>query len=277
MPTAHKRFEVAGIAVSLRGTAADALSELSAYYDEYPYEGDRVDLAMTCRYEPGFTAKPSAAQYPGFDSELLADGRVSVWRSDARGAIALPGDASAPVVAEFTLGSPLAIEAAIRISMSVALPWNGGVIAHASAVAVGDEALVFSGPSGAGKSTISDMLAAAVPDSLKLSDDLMLLRPAGEEWIAHVAPFHGVQGLPHGRQCPVRGYYFISHGRDHVLEPLTPAQALPRLLRNILAYVSDPRTAAHVLAAGEDLVHRVPCHSLAFRRDPDVAQVLGVA
>ena len=53
--------------------------------------------------------------------------------------------------------------------------------------------------------------------------------------------------------------------------------ALRALLRNVLVYVAEPRTAERVLALADDLTAAVPCHQLEFRKDAGVATVLGIS
>jgi len=77
----------------------------------------------------------------------------------------------------------------------------------------------------------------------------------------------------HGR---LRGLYFLSKAPAHAVKPISTTSAVPRLLRNALAYVDEREAAARALGAAGDLIGAVPCHILEFAKDPDVVGVLAV-
>ncbi len=63
------------------------------------------------------------------------------------------------------------------------LSLGGEAILHASAVAVGDEAVAFIGASGMGKSTLATLLCSA--GASLITDDVLRLRPEGESFHCH--------------------------------------------------------------------------------------------
>ncbi len=63
------------------------------------------------------------------------------------------------------------------------LSLGGEAILHASAVAVGDEAVAFIGASGMGKSTLATLLCSA--GASLITDDVLRLRPEGESFRCH--------------------------------------------------------------------------------------------
>jgi hypothetical protein len=74
--------------------------------------------------------------------------------------------------------------------------------------------------------------------------------------------------------APLAGIYFIRHGDQHVVEALTPRQALERLLPNVVFFARDIDLTTQVLSIAAHLVETVPCFDLAFRPDPGFWEVI---
>lgn len=88
---------------------------------------------------------------------------------------------------------------------------------HASAVLVGDRAVLIRGPSGAGKSRLAfDLILAGrarqIPAALLVGDDRVFLEPAGRDLIVRPAPRLtglieirglGIRSLPHAERAVV--------------------------------------------------------------------------
>jgi hypothetical protein len=274
------RFSVAGLEVLLRAASRGSLRALSGFYQHYPAAGGAVHLVVEVEQVPGFAAgRARGPEYPAFRKQMTSAGTIALSRFDAEGELALPDGPDEPVRARFRVGdSTNSLEAAIRIGASVAMPRLGGLVMHASAVGFGGRALVFAGVSGAGKSTIAAMLDEGFPAVTKVSDELVILRPGADgTWRAHVTPFIGSEGLPHGRSLPLRGVHFLAQAPGHRRTPMAPAAALREILRHVLVYVAEPRTADTVLGAAAALVAAVPCHRLEFAKDCGVASELGIA
>jgi hypothetical protein len=228
----------------------------------------------------GFSAGAPLPNHPRFNAELVGERTIRLRRYDAEGELELPRSATDdPVAVTFRSGGNRhSLEAAVRIGVSIALPRQGGLVLHASAVANADGAHVFLGESGAGKSTIAAMLDASQVDCRKISDELLAVAfdEASGAWRAHVTPFIGGDGLPHGTSWPVRALYFLRQATRHERVARTPAQALRELLRHVLVYVAETDTADRVLGLAAQLTGQVPCYELHFKKDPDVAGVLGI-
>lgn len=274
--TARKDIALAGVCVSLRSQQADGLDGLSEYYERYAAPSDRHDLIVEIERDPTHVAPPARAPYPGFDCRATGPGRIEVHRAGATGVIELPDQPGAPATARFRLDDSVALEAAVRIALSIVLPRLSGAILHASSVRIDGRALVFAGVSGAGKSTIARLLTEGATDRTRLADELLVVRASAGQWRVYVAPFHGIQGLPLGEDWPLAGVYFLSHAGEHRVRTLGRGEATAQLLRHTLAYVADRATATAALDVVAHLAADVPCHSLAFANDPSVARVLGV-
>ena len=269
------RFHLAGLPVSVHAAASGALDDLWPRYRDFP-DSRPPALSILIERVAGFD-RERGPEYPAFRRTALADGRLHVARFDAEGEVTT-GDL--PLSAHFRVGPSLnSLEACIRIAASLALPRIGAFVLHASSVEPAGRAHVFTGPSGAGKSTISSMLADGYPDLCrKLTDELTILRrhPTTHAWEVYVPPFLSPADLPWGASAPLTAVHVLAQAPVHALDPLPITAALPDLLRQILVYVGEPRTAALVLGLAGDLLAEIPVDRLRFRKDPEVATVLGI-
>jgi energy-coupling factor transporter ATP-binding protein EcfA2 len=267
------RFHLAGLPVAVRATATGALDDLWPRYRAFPTAEPPL-LTIDIERVAGFD-RERGPEYPASRRTALADGRLHVARFDAEGEVTT-GDL--PLHASFRVGPSLnSLEACVRIAASLALPRTGALVLHASSVEHRGRALVFTGPSGAGKSTISSLLADAYPACRKLTDELTILRRAAPgRWEVSVPPFLSPAALPWGAAAPLASIHVLAQAPVDARDPLAVAEALPELLRQVLVYVGEPRTAALVLGLAADLVADVAIDRLRFRKDPAVGAVLGI-
>ena len=175
--------------------------------------------------------------------------------------------------ATLTLGgaNEYSIDSFLRILYSLALVSVHGVIVHAASLVRNGRARLFCGPSGSGKTT----LARLSPDAELLSDELSIVRISEGRARCHGTPFWGELARAGTHQAaPLGGIYFLSHGTGHVLNAVTPRQALQRLLPNVLFFAKDADLTARVLGIAAALVEAVPCFDLSFRLDPGFWEVI---
>lgn len=267
------RFTIAGLPIEVRASTPGAIDDLAPVYAAFATEAPPRLVIDVARVD-GFDRERNP-EYPAFARRTLPDGRLHVERFDAEGEV---GVGALPLAAEFRVGpSANSLEACVRIAASLALPRDGAMILHASAVVHDGRALVFTGVSGAGKSTISSMLADAYPHCTKIADELLVLREQDDGWHVAVPPYLGPAGIAHGATAPLAAIHFLVQAGHDAREPMAPAPALRELLRHVLVYVAEPRTAEHVLGLGAALAARVPCFRLHFQKHPEVARVLEIA
>jgi hypothetical protein len=274
-------MHVGGVEIALTCERADVVEALVGRWRGYEGTGRSPDVVLRYEAKEGWLIpQPAGREYPGYDSSAAPDGELRFARRDSRGTIMIPGSAEGPVRCEFEgAAMPHALDATLRLALSVAVPRAGGLVIHSAGISSTSErrALLFSGPSGAGKSTVSALLEEALPFDHRLGDDLTIARPdeAGTFW-AHATPFAGERGPAADGKAPLAGLYFLLKGTRHVVTPIGPHDALRRLMRNVLAYVVERDSAERVLTAASALVAAVPCHVLEFAKDPGVARVLAV-
>ena len=253
--------------VAVRAGSSRDLADLAAVYRLFPTSAPPL-LTVDVERVSGFD-RERGPEYPAFRRRLGAGDALQVERFDAEGEIET---GELPLSARFRVGpSANSLEACVRIAASVALARRGALILHASCVEHAGKALVFTGVSGAGKSTISSMLDG-VGGARKIGDELVVI--SRDE--VYVPPYLGPAGIAHGAHAPLAAVHFLVQAPHHTRTPVAPTAALREILRHVLVYVAEHRTADHVLALAADLTRQVPFYRLEFRKDPGVAAVLGI-
>lgn len=148
---------------------------------------------------------------------------------------------------------------------------RAGAIVHAAAVERGGEAFLFPGPEGCGKSTWSE-LAAAVPGCAILGEDKVIVRKEGGIFRAYGSPWNPRPAFRSPARGSLRGIYCLSPASANRLRPLSPGEALPRVLASFfLPFIES----GELLAAGSfaaALVSAVPVFSFSFRNDGSAAE-----
>lgn len=145
-----------------------------------------------------------------------------------------------------------------------ALVANGFVV-HAAALAGTGGGWLCCGPSGCGKTT----LAKLFPD-LALADELVAVRRQGQDFLVEALPFW--TGRP--RRSRLVGVHFLRHGETHSRRPLSAAEAVRRLAREVIWPTYAVAEMGAAFAVLTQLVASLPCFELAFAPRRDVWPVL---
>ena len=164
--------------------------------------------------------------------------------------------------------NPYALDSVLRILHSLVLAARGGFLLHAASAICNGRACLFSGVSGAGKTTL---IRLAPPDVTVLTDEISYVRTAADGYSAFGTPFAG-ELAKSGENCaaPVSALFFLEQGPQNHVEELTSAEAVRRLMRNILFFAEDRELVENLFATACDFVARVPVRRLTFYPDPQV-------
>jgi hypothetical protein len=165
--------------------------------------------------------------------------------------------------------NPYSLDSVLRILHSLILAQRGGFLLHAASAICDGRAYLFSGVSGAGKTTITRL---APPDITLLTDEISYLRPGGADgYAAYGTPFAGELAKA-GENCtaPVSALFFLEQGPENRIDELSSADAVRRLMRNILFFAEDHGLVGMLLATACDFVSRVPIRRLTFYPDARV-------
>ncbi len=264
------RFSVANIDVEI-SSAADIV--LGGRYEMSRKAKGNQKLQLHLTRDENVASNRRSANYPGFTA--IPQGQtLSLSRYDVRGSFDLSQLSSGVVVGTFSTGpSENSLEALIRIGCGLLLSYQKSFLLHSSVVVSNGEALVFCGVSGIGKSTISRLLDAA-SSAKKVSDELIVVDVSERPKIV-IPPFIGEYFEDVGYSAPIKAIYLLSQGPEDVVTPLTPRNAMTRVLSNALIYAQHPQIASNLLEIGGALM-KVPVYGLRFAPTENVKTVLGI-
>jgi hypothetical protein len=164
--------------------------------------------------------------------------------------------------------NPYSLDSVLRIVHSLVLAERGGLLLHAASAICDGRAYLFSGVSGAGKTTMTRLAPA---DITLLTDEISYLRPAAAGYAAFGTPFAGELARS-GENCSasVAALFFLEKGPENRIDELASAEALRRLMRNILFFAEDKGLVEKIFATACDFVARVPIRRLTFYPDASV-------
>jgi hypothetical protein len=164
--------------------------------------------------------------------------------------------------------NPYSLDSVLRILHSLILAQRGGFLLHAASAICDGRAYLFSGVSGAGKTTMTRL---APEDITLLTDEISYLRPNAEGYSAFGTPFAGELARA-GENCaaPVSALFFLEQGSENRVDEMSSAEAVRRLMRNILFFAEDHGLVEKLLATACDFAARVPIRRLTFYPDARV-------
>jgi hypothetical protein len=119
------------------------------------------------------------------------------------------------------------------------------------------------------------MTRLAPPDITLLTDEISYVRPSTNAntgaYVAFGTPFAGeLARSGENTKAPIAGLFFLEQGPENRIDEIPAADAVRRLMRNILFFAEDPRLVERLLATACDFVARIPIRRLMFYPDSKV-------
>ena len=152
----------------------------------------------------------------------------------------------------------------------------GGLVVHGSAQVVDGQGIICTGPSGRGKSTISRLFHGC--DVPVLTDERPIVRRREElattGFRVYGSPWPSSGNFVSNASAPLKKIYFIEHGPEQVIEPLTTHEAVLRLLDVALVPWLDSAFFDPLIQTLEAILRTVPHAVLRFRPDATVVDVV---
>ncbi len=268
LPTAAEQHEVVieigGIPIALQTTDPGFVSILKGRYGSY----------MKANASPDFTFRvdliPPDSFNPDDDAEVwFEDGQWRLERGDFR---ATWSQENRQGLIRQT-ANPYSIDSVLRITHTLLLARTGGFLLHASSAVRDGKAFLFSGLSEAGKTTIARL---APPDVALLTDEASYVRRVDDQYIAYGTPFAGELGEP-GKNisAPIAAVYLLDKAPQNKIVRVDSAEAIRRLMRNILFFAQDPELVRMVFDSACAFVAAVPVYQLSFFPDQRVWDLIG--
>jgi hypothetical protein len=179
--------------------------------------------------------------------------------------------------------NPYAIDSILRIVHGLIQAKRGGFLLHAASAVRNGKAFLFSGVSGAGKTTISRL---APPGASLLTDEISYVRRdedrpeggvrGGNQYVACGTPFAGeLARVGENMSAPLSAVYLLEKGPENRIDPIPQAEAIRRILRNILFFANDPALVEMVFQSAWEFVNTVPIQRLTFVPDARVWDLIG--
>ena len=257
-------IEIGGIPIALETTDAGFVDLLKGRYGEYMKSKAIPDLTFRVDLIAPDSFNPEA------DAEVwFANGQWRLERGDFR---ATWSQESRQGVIRQT-ANPYSIDSVLRITHTLLLARTGGFLLHASSAVRNGKAFLFSGLSEAGKTTIARL---APPDAELLTDEASYVRRVDGRYMAYGTPFAGEMGTP-GKNisAPIAAVYLLHKAAENKIESVNPAEAIRRLMRNILFFAHDPELVRLVFESACAFVAAVPVYRLSFFPDERVWDLIG--
>lgn len=224
-----------------------------------------VDSATPPRFEFDIELTTPSRQAP--DEEVRVEMRGGTWQM-RRGDFRAHWDPTACRGHIRQSANPYSIDSVLRIVHTLILAREGGFLLHSAGAIRNRRAFLFSGVSGAGKTTISRL---APPDVTLLTDEVSYIRRVDDGYRACGTPFAGELARV-GENCsaPIASLFFLEQGPENLIEFMAKAEAIRRLMRNILFFAADPALVENVFRSACEFVERVPVQRLTFTPDSRV-------
>jgi hypothetical protein len=257
-------IEIGGIPIALHTTDAEFVGLLKGRYGDYMKAGGKSDFSFQVELIAPDSFNPED------DAEVwLENGEWQLRRGDFR---ATWNPESREGLISQT-ASPYSIDSVLRITHTLLLARTGGFLLHASSAVRNGKAFLFSGLSEAGKTTIARL---APPDVALLTDEASYVRRLDDQYIAYGTPFAGDLGEP-GKNvsAPIAGVYLLAKAKENRVVKIEPAEAVRRLLRNILFFAHDQELVRLVFESACAFVAAVPVYQLSFFPDEKVWELIG--
>ena len=257
-------IEIGGLPIEVETTDPGFARILEARYGDF----------VSTRAEPTFSLRvqltPPKTSDPDADAEVWLEG--GDWKMQ-RGDFRARWNSAAREGEVFQSANPYAIDSVLRIVHTLMLAPQGGFLLHASSAVRNGKAFLFSGVSEAGKTTMARL---APPDVALLTDEASYVRKLDGQYFAYGTPFAGEFGQP-GKNisAPIAALYLLKKAAENRIDPVDPAEAVRRLLRNILFFAHQPEMVRQVFAAACAFVQAIPVYELSFFPDQRVWDLIG--
>ena len=162
---------------------------------------------------------------------------------------------------------------AARLTYLELLRFNG-LYLHASAVAYGGRAYLFSGPCGMGKSTHTRLWQSTFGDEVKIfNDDKPALRRLEDRWYAYGTPWCGKDHININMKVPLAGICFLKQAEENKIRRLDSMEALQKILPQTLYRLKLESNMNLLLSHVDKLIREIPIFELENRPESAAAEL----
>jgi hypothetical protein len=178
---------------------------------------------------------------------------------------------------EEDLALDIVFENILRIHAAYTAPMSGGVVLHSAGLVFDGEAYIFVGRSGAGKTTLTRK--AHRHGATVLSDDINLLLPRDDHFVAHAVPFSGefgrtLQQPGSDKNYPVKAICLLTQGETLSATQTKKSLAMARLVVGCPYVNTDGDEYDRLSNVLENLTTKYSVINLSTRKDNSIDQIL---
>jgi len=150
----------------------------------------------------------------------------------------------------------------------------GGIVLHASAVAVDDRVYLFSAPSGTGKSTHTGLWQQMFGERAKIiNDDKPALRCIDGVWYAYGTPWCGKDSININTKGKLAGICFLKQAQENQIRRLSNGEAVQKIIWQTMKWFNKAESLDLMLARVDELVRQIPVFELENRPEIDAARL----
>jgi hypothetical protein len=158
-----------------------------------------------------------------------------------------------------------AVESFLRICYSFLAVEHNGLLLHSAGVIRNGNGYIFPGISGTGKSTIASL---ATEREVVLSDEMVVVRKAGEGHLVYSTPFYGTnESADSNNNAPLNAAFLPVKDDKAYIKETKPSQALSKLLASVLFFGQKPSLNQRLMDISAEIVAQIPFYELHFQRD----------
>ena len=148
-----------------------------------------------------------------------------------------------------------------------------GILIHAAGIVVEGKGCLFAGPSGAGKTTISDLYQNMSQNTI-LSDDRMVIRKPGHDFLMYGTPWPGEAGIAVNKSAALHGIFFLKHGNENHIKELSLHGFLDNFFKVASLPLYDEKDLQKSIDFCEDLLQGIKAYELNFRPGPEIIDTI---
>ena len=158
-------------------------------------------------------------------------------------------------------------------AIAARVPDYDALVVHAAVIEHDGRAYAFAAPSGTGKTTHVQQYLARFGDKIRvICGDKPIFRLENGAFFAYGTPWNGQEKLGTGGRAPLDAICFLARGTENRIRPLTPQEALPRMLHQ-LYFPADPDRRMKTLALADALLRGTRLYALQCRPDAAAAEL----
>lgn len=150
---------------------------------------------------------------------------------------------------------------ALLRKISNRLPEYNCFLMHGAVVSVNGSGYMFTAPSGTGKSTHVALWKKYFENAEIINGDKPFIRVDESGVWVYGMPWAGKEGWQKNVAVPLRGICLLGRGEENRIEPVSPMQVLPYIMRQI-HYTDEPKMAGRTLELLNEMMADVPVYRL---------------